>query len=79
MGRKKYSKPPLSRVLYVITAILVGSLGIHNFMSGHHILGGIKLGLTAASFGGLAPIMFLWALYEAVFTKRDKEGQLFSS
>ena len=39
-----------NRVVYILVALLLGILGMHDFYSGHYRRGLIKLGLLAACF-----------------------------
>ena len=39
-----------NRVVYILVAILLGILGMHDYYSGHYRRGLIKLGLLAACF-----------------------------
>ena len=61
-----------SRVTYIILALLLGGIGIHNFYSGHIGKGIAKIVFTA--FGVTAPISGIWALIEIFAVKKDGKG-----
>jgi TM2 domain-containing membrane protein YozV len=70
--------PPKSRGIYIILAILLGALGIHNFYAGHYARGAGQFCLTL--FLGWVFIGFIlagiWAILEAIFEKYDANGNL---
>jgi TM2 domain-containing membrane protein YozV len=68
---------PKSRTTYILLALLLGTLGIHNFYSGHTKHGFIKLGLLVACGLGLIanPI---WSIVEMITVKQDSEGGQFN-
>lgn len=72
---------PKNRLAYCILGILFGSLGIHNFYSGHHKRGLIKLILTILLFWTLVvPLgVFIWTLVEICTVNADSEGRPFDS
>ncbi len=68
--------PPKSRVTYIILAVLLGSLGIHNFYAAQPLKGLCKISL---SFFGMdsesvLAINVLWIILEICFTKNDGHG-----
>ena len=67
------AQAPKSRVAYILLALFLGSLGIHNFYSGHTKHGVIKLCLLIACGLGLLanPI---WSLIEIFTVKQDAQG-----
>ncbi|MFN5946766.1 MAG: TM2 domain-containing protein, partial [Phycisphaerae bacterium] len=74
----------VSRLIYVILAIFLGSFGVHNFAAGHTttaiiqlIVSLVGIVLTPCTFGisALAPLgMFVWAIVEAVTVTKDADG-----
>jgi TM2 domain-containing membrane protein YozV len=74
----------VSRLIYVILAIFLGSFGVHNFAAGHTntaiiqlIVSLVGILLTPCTFGitALAPLgMFVWAIVEAVTVTKDADG-----
>ncbi len=64
---------PKSRMAYILLAFFLGSLGIHNFYSGHKKHGFIKLGLIVACGLGLIanPI---WCIIEMITVTKDANG-----
>lgn len=63
---------------YIALAVLLGPLGIHNFVAGYRVRGLIQLGLSVASLGLLSPVVALWALGECAAVTRDGDGVAFS-
>lgn len=69
---------PKSRVSYVILALLLGALGIHNFYAGYTGKGIAQLCITLISFGVLAFVSAIWALVEAITVTQDASGVPFN-
>lgn len=69
---------PKSRVSYVILALLLGALGIHNFYAGYTGKGIAQLCITLISFGVLAFVSAIWALVEAITVTQDASGTAFN-
>ncbi|MDZ7789393.1 MAG: TM2 domain-containing protein [Xanthomonadales bacterium] len=67
-----------SRTAFIILAILVGPLGIHNFYAGYTGKGTVQLLISVLSLGILAPVVWIWNLVEAVTVKQDVEGNSFA-
>lgn len=67
-----------SRVSYVILALLLGALGIHNFYAGYTGKGIAQLCITLISFGVLAFVSAIWALIEAITVTQDASGTAFN-
>lgn len=65
---------PKSRSTYVLLAILMGTLGVHNFYAGYTIRGIIQLLITLLSLGMLFFVSAIWAIVEACSTKQDANG-----
>ena len=69
--------PPKSRTTYVVLGLLLGGLGVHNFYSGHHLFGGIKLAITVVPlFAGLPTylISLIWSIVDVITVKQDAAG-----
>ncbi len=73
-GLTSRTGPRCTRTRYVALAVLLGPLGIHNFVAGYRFRGLIQLGLSVASLGLLSPVSAVWALVEAVVVKGDGDG-----
>ncbi len=74
--------PRCSRLVYVITAVFLGSLGVHNFLAGRKKPAIIQLvmGTVGWLLIGIPPLLAaLWALYEAITVTEDGDGVPFSS
>lgn len=69
---------PTSRVIYVVLAILIGELGIHNFVAGHHQRAIIQLLVSILTCGMGAGLMWIWAIIEAFTVQHDSQGRPFS-
>lgn len=69
---------PKQRIVYVLLAIFLGSLGIHNFYAGHTASAVIQLLLSVLSCGALAFVSFIWAIIEAVAVEADGNGVPFT-
>lgn len=70
--------PPKSRVAYVLLAIFLGGLGIHNFYAGRTGCGVAQLLITLMSCGWGGIVSGLWALVEACTVSTDGRGVPFS-
>lgn len=68
----------VSRVLYVILALFLGTFGIHNFIAGYNAKGWVQVLVTIGSFGFLAPLIFIWNVIEIITVKEDSDGVPFS-
>jgi TM2 domain-containing membrane protein YozV len=60
-----------SRTVYVILAILLGQIGIHNFYAGYIGRGVVQLLISVLSFGLLFWISWIWAIIEICVVKMD--------
>lgn len=69
---------PKSRVSYVILALLLGALGIHNFYAGYTGKGIAQLCITLLSLGFLGFVSAIWALVEAITVTQDATGSAFN-
>lgn len=65
-----------NRGVYIILAILLGTLGIHNFYAGRLAQGAIQLVLTLTLGWFVVPwiVVALWAIAEAITVKTDGKG-----
>lgn len=63
-----------SRVAYIVLAIFLGELGIHNFYAGYAGRGVAQLLITILSFGLLFWISWIWALVELCVITHDGRG-----
>ena len=77
-----YGMPPItpanSRLAYIVIAIFLGTLGIHNFYAGYTSKGVIQLLMTIISCGVLTFIVFIWNVIEICTVKEDANGIPFS-
>lgn len=62
------------RWLFVLLAIVLGQIGIHNFYAGHNFRGICQLILTLVTFGWLSWFMFVLNVCEAIFVTHDADG-----
>ena len=74
-------RPPKSRLTYCVLALLFGTLGFHNFYSGHNTQGIIKLVLTCVLWPTLVvPLgLLVWVLIEIVAVNADSSGRPFDN
>ncbi len=70
---------PKSRIAYILLAIFLGPLGIHNFYAGYTGKGIAQLLISLISFGFLAPVVFIWNLVEICTVTKDAQGVDFVS
>lgn len=63
------------RWLFVLLAIILGQIGIHNFYAGHNFRGICQLVLTLITFGWLSWFMFVLNVFEAIFVTHDADGK----
>jgi TM2 domain-containing membrane protein YozV len=61
--------PPKSRAVYIVLAILLGSIGVHNFYAGYYGRGIVQLILGLTTVGMI--ISYPWAIIEAIIVKHD--------
>ena len=75
--------PPRSRLVYILLAIFLGYLGIHNFYAGRTSHGAAQLAITLASCVlmcaviGFVTIWFsvIWAIIDIVTVTHDGQGR----
>ena len=66
-----------SRTTYILLALFLGTLGVHNFFSGHTKHGVIKLVLLVACGLGLV-VNPIWSIVEIITVKQDAQGVQFN-
>jgi len=66
-----------SRVTFVLLAIFLGALGIHNFYAGYIKKAVVQCCLTVFTCFYGSPIVWIWAVVEACITSEDKDGIAF--
>ena len=71
-----YTVQQKSRLVYILLALFLGLLGIHNFYAGYTGTGIIQLVLTMTLFG--AVIVAIWILFDILFTTKDGRGVPFA-
>lgn len=76
-NRSLVISPRCTRARYVAMAVLLGPLGVHNFVAGYRFRALIQLGLSVASMGLLSPVSAVWALLEAWAVRVDGDGVTF--
>lgn len=67
-----------SRTAYILLAIFIGPLGVHNFFAGYTGRGIAQLLITVITVGIGTLITYPWAIIEAITVKVDSEGRSFS-
>lgn len=72
------AEAPTSRTVYILVAIFLGYLGIHNFIAGYKGKGLAQLLITLLSFFIFAIFVWIWAVIEAIVVKEDANGQDFT-
>lgn len=65
---------PKSRLAYILLAIFLGTLGIHNFYAGYKGKAIAQLLITLISFGFLSFIVWIWAIVEICTVTKDADG-----
>lgn len=70
---------PKSGLAFILLAIFLGSLGVHNFYAGYTKKGVIQLLITVISFGFLSLISWIWAIVDIITVKQDANGVPFAS
>lgn len=71
-------KSEKARVVYVLLAVFLGSLGIHNFYAGYNGKGIAQLLISVLSFGILSWATWIWAIIEVCTISKDAEGRTLS-
>ena len=63
-----------SFIAYLLLAVFLGNLGIHDFYAGYSLKGIIKLLMTLLSCGVLGIVSFVWALFDICTVRHDANG-----
>lgn len=69
-----YAAARHTRLIYIVLAIFLGALGIHNFYAGRNKQGLIQLLITVLSFGMLGIISWVWAIFDIINVTTDGAG-----
>lgn len=71
-------RPPKTRFVYIILALFLGGLGIHNFYAGRYGSAIAQLLITLLIGWTIIPLFVvgLWALIEAIVVAHDGNGQV---
>ncbi len=69
---------PKSRLAYILLALFLGSLGVHNFYAGYNGKGIAQLLMSILSFGVLMPVVWIWNIVEIITVTKDVQGVPFS-
>ncbi len=70
---------PKSRLAYILLALFLGTLGIHNFYAGYTGKGVAQLLITLLSLGILSLISWIWAIIDICVVSKDAKGVPFVS
>lgn len=70
--------PPKSRLIYILLAIFLGVLGIHNFYAGRMGSAVAQLLITLLSCGILSFITWIWVIIDIITVQTDGEGRPFT-
>ncbi len=70
-----FDKPALSRTVYIVIAIFLGGLGIHNFYAKRKGPAIAQLLMTVLTFGFLAPVSVIWAIVDICIVDEDGLGR----
>ncbi len=70
---------PKSRMCYILLAIFLGTLGIHNFYAGYQKNGLIQLLITVISCGFLSIVSWIWAIVDICNVQQDANGVPFTN
>jgi len=62
------------RVAYILLAVFLGHLGIHNFFAGYTSRGVIQLVITIVTCGFGLLATWIWAIIEAITVTKDANG-----
>ena len=72
-----YNGNAKDRIVYVLLAVFIGNLGIHNFYAGYtsRAVTQLLICLLTCGIGGIAT--WIWAIIEAVTVEQDANGVRF--
>lgn len=65
---------PKSRLAYILLAIFLGTLGIHNFYAGYTGKAIAQLLISVLSLGMLSLVSWIWAIVELCVVTKDAKG-----
>ena len=67
---------PKQRIVYVLLALFLGCLGIHNFYAGYTGKGVAQLLITIFTWWLIIPVfgVAIWAIVEAIVVETDAQG-----
>ena len=73
------AEPAKSRVVYILLALFLGGLGIHNFYAGYTTKGVIQLLVTLLLGWLVIPAIgvWIWCIIEIITVKKDAKGVAF--
>lgn len=76
MGPRGLMAPKCSRATYIVLALFLGGLGIHNFVAGRIGAGVAQLLITLLTGWLLIPLFFIffWVLIEVIAVDTDGNG-----
>ena len=74
------SDAPKSRIIYILLALFLGGLGIHNFYAGYIGRGVAQLLITLLLFWLIIPLLvvFVWVIVEMIVIDKDAKGVKFN-
>ncbi|MCK5848757.1 MAG: TM2 domain-containing protein [Caldisericia bacterium] len=73
----RYMNRPKERLIYILLAIFIGTLGIHNFYAGYNKTGLTQLLITVLLgwvFGLGVLITFIWVIVDIISVTQDSDG-----
>lgn len=70
---------PKSRIAFIVLAVTIGPLGVHNFYAGYTKRGLVQLAITVLLGWTVLPLVAMgaWNFFEAVTVKTDAQGRPF--
>lgn len=75
------NSPPKNYIIFIILAIFLGGLGIHNFYAGYRDRGLAELVLwlvlTCISCGALGLLCWVYVIIDIIYIKQDAAGRPF--
>lgn len=70
-----YATPPKNRISYILLAVFLGGLGVHNFYAGYSGRGIAQLLITVLTLGICSIISCVWAIIEACVVTTSADGR----